>query len=172
MSSPGFFQKLLKAFSSAGDDKPQASPAKPVSPPPAAQKPVTPPQKPVAPPKSQTTAPTSQTTAPTSQTTAPTSQTTAPKAIDSALFARQCLKLAGGHANVTRIDACVTRVRLTLKDTAKINDDHFKAIGALAVVHVGDKYLQIVVGPKAEEIAKKMKDIPVTDDLANVEVPA
>ncbi len=108
--------------------------------------------------------------APASQT--PARQTPAPKPVDSTLFARQCFKLAGGHANVTRIDACVTRVRLTLKDTTKISDDRLKAIGALALVRVGDKYLQIVVGPKAEEIAKKMRDIPVTDDLANVEVPA
>ncbi len=151
MSSPGFFQKLLKAFSPTGDDQPQASPAKPVSTPPPAQKPASSTE---------------------SQTTAPASQPTTPKSIDSTLFARQCLKLAGGHANVTRIDACVTRVRLTLKDNTMINDDRFLAIGALAVVHVGDKHLQIVVGPEAEEIAKKMKEIPVTDDLANVEVPA
>ena len=73
---------------------------------------------------------------------------------------------------MTHIDACVTRVRLTLKDTAKISDDRFKAIGALAVVHVGDNYLQIVVWPAAKEVAVKMQEVPMTDDLANVEVPA
>ena len=150
MSSPGFFQKLLKAFNLAGDDQPKVSPKKPAS----------------TPPLTQTTA------TGTDQAMAAKAQTATTKAIDSTLFARQCLKLAGGHANVTRIDACVTRVRLTLKDTARISDDRFKAIGALAVVRVGDKYLQIVVGPKAEEVATKMKNIPVTDDLASVEVPA
>ena len=143
MSSSGFFQKLLKAFNLAGDDQPKVSAKKPVS----------------SPPLTQTTA-------------TGTEQTAATKDIDSTLFARQCLKLAGGHANVTVIDACVTRVRLILKDTAGIRDDRFKAIGALAVVRVGDKYLQIVVGPKAKEVATKMQNIPVTDDLANVEVPA
>ena len=150
MSSPGFFQKLLKAFNLAGDDQAKVSPEKPVSTPPLTQAKAT----------------------VTDQTTATKAPTAATKAIDSTLFARQCFKLAGGHANVIRIDACVTRVRLTLKDTANIIDDRFKAIGALAVVRVGDKYLQIVVGPKAEEVATKMKNIPVTDDLANVEVPA
>ena len=144
MSSPGFFQKLLKAFN-PGKDQPEASSKKPVSPPPATD---------------------------TGETTTATVQTVATKAIDNTLFARQCLKLAGGHANVTRIDACVTRVRLTLKDAARISDDRFKAIGALAVVHVGDSYLQIVVGPAAQEVAIKMQEIPLTDDLANVEVPA
>ena len=142
MSSPGFFQKLLKAFN-PGKDQPEASSKKPVS-----------------------------TPTGTGETTTATVQTVATKAIDNTLFARQCLKLAGGHANVTRIDACVTRVRLTLKDAARISDDRFKAIGALAVVHVGDNYLQIVVGPAAQEVAIKMQEIPMTDDLANVEVPA
>ncbi|WP_422449816.1 MULTISPECIES: glucose PTS transporter subunit EIIB [unclassified Endozoicomonas] len=91
---------------------------------------------------------------------------------DTALFARQCLKVLGGHQNVTQIDACVTRLRLTLKDTASVSDDRIKALGAAAVVRVGDKNLQIVVGPQAEIIADEMKKIPVTDDLANVEVSA
>ncbi|WBA81066.1 glucose PTS transporter subunit EIIB [Endozoicomonas sp. GU-1] len=91
---------------------------------------------------------------------------------DTALFARQCLKVLGGHQNVTQIDACVTRLRLTLKDTASVSDDRIKGLGAAAVVRVGDKNLQIVVGLQAEVIADEMKKIPVTDDLANVEVSA
>ena len=150
MSSPGFFQKLLKVLNPAGDNQPKVSPKKPVS----------------TPPLTQTTA------TDTGQTTAGTVQTVATKSIDTTLLARQCLKLAGGHANVARIDACVTRVRLTLKDSAGISDDRFKAVGALAVVRVGDNYLQIVIGPEAREVAIKMQGIPVTDDLANVEVPA
>ncbi|WP_422462199.1 glucose PTS transporter subunit EIIB [Endozoicomonas sp. ALB115] len=106
----------------------------------------------------------------TQQVAAAVSQETVKK--DTALFARQCLKVLGGHQNVTQIDACVTRLRLTLKDTASVSDDRIKALGAAAVVRVGDKNLQIVVGPQAEIIADEMKKIPVTDDLANVEVSA
>lgn len=94
------------------------------------------------------------------------------KSLDNALFARQCLKVLGGHQNVTQIDACITRLRLTLKDTASVSDNSINALGATAVVRVGDKNLQIVVGPQAEMIADEMKKIPVTDDLANVEVSA
>ena len=92
--------------------------------------------------------------------------------LNTALFARQCLKLCGGHDCVTKIDACVSRLRLVLKDAAKIDDDKLKAIGANAVVRIGDKHLQIVVGSKAVEIAEEMKSIPATEDLANIEVPA
>ena len=37
-----------------------------------------------------------------------------------------------------------------------------------AVVRIGDKHLQIVVGSKAVEIAEEMKSIPATEDLANI----
>ena len=94
------------------------------------------------------------------------------KPLDNALFARQCLKVLGGHQNVTQIDACITRLRLTLKDASSVSDDSIKALGATAVVRVGEKNLQIVVGPQAEMIADEMKKIPVTDDLSNVEVSA
>lgn len=109
------------------------------------------------------------------QVAAAVSQKTVKKEVevkDTTLFARQCLKVLGGHQNVTQIDACVSRLRLTLKDTASVSDDRIKALGAAAVVRVGDKNLQIVVGPRAEMIADEMKKIPVTDDLANVEVSA
>ncbi|MFK0570117.1 N-acetylglucosamine-specific PTS transporter subunit IIBC [Endozoicomonas sp.] len=94
------------------------------------------------------------------------------KPLDSALFARQCLKVLGGHQNITSIDACITRLRLTLKDASSVSDASIKALGVSAVVRVGDKNLQIVVGPQAEMIVDEMKKIPVTDDLSNAEVSA
>ncbi|MGB1270506.1 MAG: N-acetylglucosamine-specific PTS transporter subunit IIBC [Endozoicomonas sp.] len=92
--------------------------------------------------------------------------------VDNALFARQCLKVLGGHQNLTDIDACITRLRLTLRDASGVRDARIKGLGASAVVRIGEKNLQIVVGPQAEVIAGEMKNIPATEDLSNVEVPA
>lgn len=92
--------------------------------------------------------------------------------VDNALFARQCLKVLGGHQNLADIDACITRLRLTLRDASSVSDARIKALGASAVVRIGDKNLQIVVGPQAEVIAGEMKNIPATEDLSNIEVPA
>lgn len=92
--------------------------------------------------------------------------------LDNALFARQCLKVLGGHQNITQIDACITRLRLTLKDASSVSDDNIKALGATAVVRVGEKNLHIVVGPQAKMVADEMKKIPVTDELSNAEVSA
>ena len=92
--------------------------------------------------------------------------------LDNTVFAKQCLKLLGGRENVTQINACITRLRLTLKNTSTISDESIKALGAHAVVRVGNNNLQIVVGSQAKDIAEEMKKISVTDNSSNVEVPA
>ena len=142
MSSLGFFERLKKALNLSGDDAVSSKPSAPVSEQPA----------------------------PASVQPAPAPSKTVE--IDTSLFARQCLKLVGGLANTARIEACVTRVRLTLKDNSVVTDAQLKAIGAAAVVRVGDKNLQVVVGPMALDIAEEMKKIPASEDLSKIEVPA
>ncbi|WP_067515638.1 PTS transporter subunit EIIB [Endozoicomonas ascidiicola] len=144
MSSLGFFQRLKKALNLSGDDAVSSKPSAPVSEPPVS--------------------------ASTPATTA--SETRKAVEINASLFAKQCLKLVGGYGNATRIDACVTRIRLTLKDNTVVTDAQLKAIGAAAVVRVGDNNLQVVVGPMAQDIAEEMKKIPATEDLSKIEVPA
>lgn len=103
---------------------------------------------------------------------APQAETPKAPAIDVATFPKQCLKLLGGHDNIMKIDSCVTRIRVTLKDTSQVDDSKFKAIGATAVVRIGDKLLHIVVGSEAENLAAAIKAIPVSEDLSKVEVSA
>ena len=66
----------------------------------------------------------------------------------------------------------MTRIRVTLKDTSQVDDSKFKAIGATAVVRIGDKLLHIVVGSEADNLATAIKAIPVSEDLSKVEVSA
>lgn len=103
---------------------------------------------------------------------APQAETPKAPAIEVATFPKQCLKLLGGHDNIMKIDSCVTRIRVTLKDTSQVDDSKFKAIGATAVVRIGDKLLHIVVGSEAENLAAAIKAIPVSEDLSKVEVSA
>lgn len=67
--------------------------------------------------------------------------------------------LLGGFDNMTKIDACITRLRLTLKDTSKIDEAGIKALGAAAVVRIGSNNIQVVIGPEAEIIADEMKNL-------------
>ncbi|WP_108650475.1 N-acetylglucosamine-specific PTS transporter subunit IIBC [Dongshaea marina] len=76
-------------------------------------------------------------------------------------LATQYLELLGGRNNLTDIDACITRLRLGVKDKSIIDDAALKALGAKGVVHLGEKNMQVILGPLADPIATEMKKMPV-----------
>lgn len=86
--------------------------------------------------------------------------------------AAQYLKALGGHSNLTSIDSCITRLRLTLKDISVVDERTLKAIGAMGVVKIGANNLQVIIGTEAEEVAHSMKLIPETQDLSDVVIPS
>lgn len=86
-------------------------------------------------------------------------------------LARQYLKALGGHRNISNIDACITRLRLTLNDMSVVNEAQLKALGAMGVVKIGSNNLQVILGPLAEIIAGEMKSVPESDDLSDVVLP-
>ena len=63
----------------------------------------------------------------------------------------------GGMNNLEVIDACITRLRLTLKNSNKIKETELKSLGAMGVVKLGDNNLQVIIGPQAESIANAIK---------------
>ncbi len=91
---------------------------------------------------------------------------------NSSELAKQYLKALGGHSNLTTIDACITRLRLTLKDTSVINEKQLKDLGAMGVVKLGSNNVQIILGPLAEIIAGEMKNISPDVDLTTVQLPS
>ncbi len=94
------------------------------------------------------------------------------KAADRATLARQYLKALGGHQNLESIDACITRLRLTLKDRSQVNERALKALGAAGVIKLGEQNLQVILGPLAEIMATEMKQVPASEDLGAVSLPA
>lgn len=82
---------------------------------------------------------------------------------DTSLLARQYIAAVGGSANLTGIDACITRLRLTVKDSALVNESLAKRLGATGVIRLNKTSVQIIVGFVAEKIANAMKtagDVP------------
>lgn len=73
-------------------------------------------------------------------------------------LAQQYLLALGGKSNLESIDACITRLRLTLINPSLVDEDTLKQLGAKGVVKVGEKNLQVVLGPLAEIMAGKMKN--------------
>ena len=86
-------------------------------------------------------------------------------------LARQYLKALGGHENLTSIDACITRLRLTLKDRSVADEAVLKKLGAKGVVKLGENNLQVILGPLAEIVAGEMKAIGAGEDLSDVKLP-
>ena len=86
---------------------------------------------------------------------------------------KQALEKLGGRENVKTATNCMTRLRIHVKDDAKVSDDALKQIeGVLGVVHDRPNYVEIVVGPgksrKCADICAGM-GIPAAED-ANADV--
>ena len=90
---------------------------------------------------------------------------------DRTVLAKQYLKALGGHDNLLTIDACITRLRLTLKDRSVVSERVLKSLGASGVVKLGENNLQVVLGPLAEIIAGEMKRVPYDTDLSDLVLP-
>ncbi|MGM0380342.1 MAG: N-acetylglucosamine-specific PTS transporter subunit IIBC [Bacillota bacterium] len=72
-------------------------------------------------------------------------------------LAKDYVKALGGKENLVDIDACITRLRLEVKDSSIIDDKDLKDLGASGVLRPNDKNLQVVVGTKAEIIADEIQ---------------
>lgn len=63
----------------------------------------------------------------------------------------------GGAANLPLIDACTTRLRLSIADDAKVDAAALARLGARGVIRPGPNALQVVVGPIADQLAGEMR---------------
>ena len=69
------------------------------------------------------------------------------------------IALLGGRENIVNVDACMTRLRVTVKDTEKVADiGDWKAEGALGLIKK-DNGIQAVYGPKADVLKSDILDI-------------
>ncbi|RDU99917.1 N-acetylglucosamine-specific PTS transporter subunit IIBC [Trinickia dinghuensis] len=65
----------------------------------------------------------------------------------------------GGAQNLTLIDACTTRLRLSVADSGKISEPALKAAGARGVLKKDARNVQVVIGPEADMIADEMRAV-------------
>lgn len=69
------------------------------------------------------------------------------------------IALLGGRENITLVDSCMTRLRITVKDPDRVADaDAWRAEGALSVLKKGNG-VQAVYGPKADVLKSDINDI-------------
>jgi PTS system N-acetylglucosamine-specific IIC component len=67
------------------------------------------------------------------------------------------IEALGGKDNIISTDACITRLRMEVKESAHLKDEAFKRLGAKGVIKPNSTTIQVVLGTKAEGIAEKIK---------------
>lgn len=65
------------------------------------------------------------------------------------------LKAMGGEENIKHLDACITRLRVEVKEKGKVDVAGLKALGASGVLEVGNN-MQAIFGPKSDQIKHDM----------------
>lgn len=53
-------------------------------------------------------------------------------------LAAEILIALGGAGNINKLDACITRLRVTVNDSSKVNKERLKELGAAGVMQVGE----------------------------------
>ncbi|MEZ9330583.1 PTS glucose transporter subunit IIBC [Vibrio breoganii] len=68
------------------------------------------------------------------------------------------IEAIGGRDNIVEVDNCITRLRLTVKDSSLADKTALLALGAAGVVPMGKSGLQVIVGlGKVDKVASQMK---------------
>lgn len=71
-------------------------------------------------------------------------------------LAAEITKLLGGRGNITTVGACITRLRLEVKDVSIIDEEGIADLGAMGVIKVGKHGVQIILGSRAQFVANSM----------------
>ena len=75
----------------------------------------------------------------------------------------------GGKGNISDVDCCATRLRVTVVDEKKVDDKKLKSSGASGVVHKGNG-IQVIYGPQVAVIKSNLVDFmesPESDRLTS-----
>ncbi|WP_435929783.1 glucose PTS transporter subunit EIIB [Dryocola sp. BD613] len=63
----------------------------------------------------------------------------------------------GGEQNIKQVDACITRLRVTVKDLALVNSEALQAQGALGVIILGQE-VHAIFGKQSDALRKLLEE--------------
>ena len=72
--------------------------------------------------------------------------------------AEQIVAGLGGSSNIVEIEACITRLRTSLRDIGLVDEPLLRGAGAHGIMRSGS-VVQVVVGPDADTIASAIEDL-------------
>ncbi|WP_079479378.1 glucose-specific PTS transporter subunit IIBC [Halobacillus salinus] len=70
----------------------------------------------------------------------------------------EILEAMGGQKNISHLDACITRLRVSVNDKNDVNKNRLKKLGASGVMEVGNN-IQAIFGPVSDTLRGQMQDI-------------
>lgn len=79
------------------------------------------------------------------------------------------LKGLGGKDNISDVDCCATRLRITVKDSAKVSEGTLKESGAAGVIRKGNG-IQVIYGPRVTVIKSNLEDYMASGKSVDVNV--
>ena len=77
----------------------------------------------------------------------------------------------GGKENLTDLDCCATRLRVTVKDSSKVSEAMLKSSGAAGVIVKGNG-VQVIYGPRVTVIKSNLEDFIASGKVVNIEEPS
>ena len=69
------------------------------------------------------------------------------------------IEALGGRENIVSTDACITRLRMQVKDSSSLDDNTFMKLGAKGVIKPNGTTIQVVLGTRAESVAESIKSV-------------
>ena len=72
--------------------------------------------------------------------------------------AAEILKAIGGGSNLIDLEACITRLRISLKNTNTVDKARLKELGAAGIMHSGPN-MQIIFGVESDQIKEEMRHL-------------
>lgn len=78
------------------------------------------------------------------------------------------LKGLGGKANISDIDCCATRLRVTVKSSDRVDEAMLRASGASGVIKKGNG-VQIIYGPRVSVVKSQLEDFMETEDADRID---
>ncbi|SOZ99514.1 Protein-N(Pi)-phosphohistidine-sugar phosphotransferase II ABC, N-acetylglucosamine-specific [Cupriavidus taiwanensis] len=73
--------------------------------------------------------------------------------------AQRYVEALGGAANLVVVDACTTRLRLSVADIGAVSEPRLKALGVRGVLKRAPNVVQVVIGPQAEQVAGEIRAV-------------
>lgn len=71
--------------------------------------------------------------------------------------ATRFISALGGAGNLQSVDSCITRLRLVVNEPARVDDAALKSLGSSGTMRVGDKGVQVILGPIADQVAGEIR---------------